>query len=182
MSIEKTINKKTVFNGKIVNLIVKDVELPNGKITKREVVLHKKGVGIVASDGEYIYLVKQFRTAIEQEILEIPAGLLEPGEDPIEAARRELQEEIGMNARNIEPLCNFYTSVGFTDEVTYIYLATDLYSSKLPEDEDESIEVIKLPINEIDSFIDTSKTQDGKTALGLSLFKIHEKPKPLRME
>lgn len=172
---EKINSKKTIYKGKIVELELRHVTVQNGNIASREVVLHQPGVSIVATDDEFIYLVKQYRSGIEKEILEIPAGLLEENEDPVLAASRELQEEIGYNAKNFKLLTKFYPSPGFCNEVTYIYLATDLYSSKLQEDEDEFIEVVKLPISDINNFLKTSDYIDAKTALGLSLFLLNGK-------
>ncbi len=168
---EKTINSKTIYQGKILNLVVKDIVLPNGIEAKREIIEHKKGVGIVAIDKGYVFLVKQFRSAIEKEIYEIPAGLIDECEDILVAANRELQEEIGFFANKIELLTSFYPSPGFSDEITYIAFATNLTPSKLSLDEDESLEVIKLPIENIDNFISSQKIIDAKTILGLTLLK-----------
>lgn len=170
MNIEKNISEKVIFDGKIVQLVLRDVLLPNGKIAKREIVHHQKAVAIVAFDGSDILMVKQYRTAVGKNMLEIPAGLLEEHEDALVCAHRELQEETGYDAKQMELLCAFYPSCGFTDEETYIYLATDLYESKLPEDEDEFIELTKLSLASIPTFLAQHETLDGKTALGLSLF------------
>lgn len=179
MHTEKNISEKTIFNGKIVQLVLRDVLLPNGKMAKREIVHHQKAVAIVAFDGSQILMVKQYRTAIEKYMLEIPAGLLEENEDPLLCAHRELQEETGYDARHMELLCSFYPSCGFTDEETYIYLATDLYERKLPEDEDEFIELTKLPLASIPTFISQGETLDGKTALGLTLFTLWQQKNSL---
>lgn len=179
MHIEKNISEKNIFNGKIVQLVLRDVLLPNGKMAKREIVHHQKAVAIVAFDGSQILMVKQYRTAIEKYMLEIPAGLLEENEDPLLCAHRELQEETGYDAKHMELLCSFYPSCGFTDEETYIYLATDLYESKLPEDEDEFIELTKLPLASIPTFISQGETLDGKTALGLTLFTLWQQKNSL---
>lgn len=168
---EKTINKKIIYEGKIVTLELKDVILENSHLAKREVIKHAPGVAIVATDGEIVYLVRQFRTAIEKEILEIPAGLANFGEDPLITAHRELQEEIGLDAKNMEFLISFYPSPGFCDEVTYIYLATNLFKSSLPKDEDEFIKIETIKISEIDDFLQKNITIDAKTALGLTLLK-----------
>lgn len=167
---EKNISKEIIYHGKILDLELRNVKLPNNQITKREIVIHKPGVSIVATDNEYIYLVKQYRSAIEQEIIEIPAGLSEDNEDPQTTAARELQEEIGYGAKNFKLLTKFYPSPGFSNEITYIFLATKLFKSKLPEDSDEFIEVYKLPVSKVKSFLKENKTIDAKTALGLSLF------------
>lgn len=170
MNTEKTINSNTIYHGKILDLVIKDVILPNNINAKREVIIHKPGVAIIASDDTNIFLVKQFRTAIEKSILEIPAGLVEDNEDIISAAHRELQEEIGFDAKELKFLMKFYPSPGFTNEVTYIYQAKNLYESKLKQDDDEFIEIIKLPINKIKEFLHSEDFIDAKTAIALTAF------------
>ncbi len=179
MSIEKTIDHKTIYRGKIIDLIIKDVRLENNKLAKREVALHKPGVSVIALEGEHIFLVKQFRTAIEKEIFEIPAGLVEENETILEAAHRELQEEIGYDAKVMEQLTSFYPSPGFTNEITHIFLAKDLFKSKLPEDEDEQLQVYPFPISKLEDFIKEEKIIDAKTLIAISLFLLYEK-KPVR--
>lgn len=170
MNIEKIITSKNVYDGRIVKLDINEVELPNGQIAKREVVSHKPGVSIVAIDDKSNFIfVKQFRSGIGDELIEIPAGLVENGENPKSAARRELQEEIGYDCSNLELLCSFYPSPGFCNEVTYIYLATNLIKSSLPKDEDEFIELIRIPMVEIKSLYNKEYTVDGKTILGITL-------------
>lgn len=170
MNIEKIITSKNVYDGRIVKLDINEVELPNGQIAKREVVSHKPGVSIVAIDDKNNFIfVKQFRSGIGDELIEIPAGLVENGENPKSAARRELQEEIGYDCSNLELLCSFYPSPGFCNEVTYIYLATNLIKSSLPKDEDEFIELIRIPMSEIKSLYNKEYTVDGKTILGITL-------------
>lgn len=170
MNIEKIITSKNVYDGRIVKLDINEVELPNGQIAKREVVSHKPGVSIVAIDDKNNFIfVKQFRSGIGDELIEIPAGLVENGENPKSAARRELQEEIGYDCSNLELLCSFYPSPGFCNEVTYIYLATNLIKSSLPKDEDEFIELIRIPMAEIKILYNKEYTVDGKTILGITL-------------
>lgn len=170
MNIEKIITSKNIYDGRIVKLDINEVELPNGQIAKREVVSHKPGVSIVAIDDKNNFIfVKQFRSGIGDELIEIPAGLVENGENPKSAARRELQEEIGYDCSNLELLCSFYPSPGFCNEVTYIYLATNLIKSSLPKDEDEFIELIRIPMAEIKGLYNKEYTVDGKTILGITL-------------
>lgn len=170
MSTERIITSKNIYNGKIVKLDINEVELSNGQISNREVVYHKPGVSVVAIDNKSnLLLVKQFRSGIGQELIEIPAGLVENGENPIDAARRELQEEIGYDCNNLQLLCSFYPSPGFCNEITYIYLATNLIKSTLPKDKDEFIELIKLPISDISKLYNSDYPIDGKTILGITL-------------
>lgn len=173
MPTEKTIDSTTIYHGKILDLIVKDVLVKNNKIAKREVILHKPGVAILATTDSDIFLVKQFRTAIEKEIVEIPAGLVDENETIYQAAHRELQEEIGFDCKKLNLLTQFYPSPGFTNEVTYIFLAQDLFKSKLPEDDDENIEIIKIPIDCLNDFLHRKEILDAKTLIAISFFLLH---------
>ncbi len=121
MNIEKIITSKNIYDGRIVKLDINEVELPNGQIAKREVVSHKPGVSIVAIDDKNNFIfVKQFRSGIGDELIEIPAGLVENGENPKSAARRELQEEIGYDCSNLELLCSFYPALFVLKLLIYI--------------------------------------------------------------
>lgn len=175
MNTETTIQMKTIYHGKILDLIIKDVLVKNNKTAKREVILHKPGVAILATTGSDIFLVKQFRTAIEKEILEIPAGLVENNENIYHAAHRELQEEIGYDCKDLKLLTKFYPSPGFTNEVTYVFLAKDLFESKLPEDDDENIKIIKLPITKLNNILNSDEIIDAKTLVAISLFLLNQK-------
>src|SRR5437762_14046140 len=111
---EKTIQTKEIYSGKVVSLQLQEVELPNGKMAKREIIKHPGAVAIIAiTDENKIVMVEQFRKALEKIIVEIPAGKLEKGEEPADCARRELEEETGYECRNLELLVSFYTSPGF---------------------------------------------------------------------
>lgn len=167
---EKTVSTSTIFNGKIVKLIKKEVLLPDGTKGTREVVEHPGAVAIVAVDKEnYVYLVRQFRSPIEKEILEIPAGKLDEGETPEECARRELQEEIGQNPREMEKLLSYYTSPGFSNEVLHIYLATDLQEVPIRKVEGEFLQIEKFKYEELTKLIEAGEIEDGKTVLGILL-------------
>ena len=164
---EKTITSETKFDGKIVKVRIEDVELENGQMAYREFVDHPGGVGIVAitSDNKML-MVKQFRKAIEDETIEIPAGKLERGEDPLECGIREFEEETGYKAKEFISLGFLYPSPGFTDEKTYIYLAKDLYKGTVNPDEDEFLDILEVPIDEIYSKIMNNEINDAKTVIG----------------
>lgn len=159
-----------VFEGKLLTLRVDTVELPNKYYSKREIVEHSGGVAIVAiTDDNEVVLVKQYRKAIEDFLLEAPAGKLEYGEDPLECAKRELREETGYTTDNIELLTATYPSPGYTTEKIYIYLAKDLKQGSQELDEGEYLEVEKININTLIKMINNKEIMDSKTITGILL-------------
>lgn len=170
MSQERTLHSQRIYEGKIVNLRVDTVELPSGKKTKREIVEHGGCTAIVALDSEKnVLLVRQYRKAVERMLLEIPAGGIEPGEEPLEGARRELEEETGFSAERWEHLSLFYTSPGFCTEFMHLYLATELQPAERAADDDEHIEVIRVPLKKSLELIDSGEICDAKSIAGLLL-------------
>ncbi|MTI79466.1 MAG: NUDIX hydrolase [Firmicutes bacterium] len=165
---EKTISSQMLHKGKVVNLRIDSVELPNGKLGAREVVEHSGAVAVVpvTASGE-VLMVRQFRYPAQKELLEIPAGKLDPGESPEECVKRELLEETGMNAGNITKLFSCYSSPGFSDEVIHIYLATDLKYHGQQLDEDEFVEIEKFKFDEIVDKVYNGTIQDAKTIAGI---------------
>ncbi len=164
---EKTVTSEIKFEGRIVRVRTENVELENGQAAYREFVEHPGGVGVVAiTPDNKMLMVKQFRKAIEDETVEIPAGKLERGEDPMICGMRELEEETGYKAKEFISLGFIYPSPGFTDERTYIYLAKDLYSGVANPDEDEFLDVIKMPLDEVHSKIMNNEINDAKTVVG----------------
>ena len=165
---EKTINSENIFNGKILKLRVDEVMLSNGDKTTREIVEHNGAVAIIPLiDEEKMFLVKQFRKAIEKELIELPAGKIEKEEDPKECALRELEEEIGYKAGHIKKLLSIYTSPGFSNEIIHIYVAWDLKKTKINRDDDELMDIIEVSINEAKNMIDEGKIMDAKTITGI---------------
>lgn len=165
---EKTIKVDNIYEGKILSLRVETVEMPDKKYSKREIVDHMKGVGIIAFDGEdSIYLVRQYRKAIDEFTLEIPAGLVEANEKPIETAKRELQEEIGYKPLDIEYLFDMHASPGFTNDKLSFFLAKDLEESKLEEDEDEFLERKSFKIDDIYNMVINGEITDAKTIIAV---------------
>ena len=110
---EEKLASKTIFEGKVIRVYHDDVRLPSGKTSKREVVRHHGGVTVAALDGDEIYLVNQYRYAYDEQLLELPAGKLEMGEDPAECGRRELSEEVGLEAKELKSLGVMYPTVGY---------------------------------------------------------------------
>ena len=165
---EKTIDRTVIYNGKIIDLEVHDIELPDGSTSKRELIYHNGAVAVCAVTPENeVLLVKQFRKPIEKPLLEIPAGKLESGEDRIKAAKRELQEETGYIASDLELITDMYGSPGFSSEKLTIYFANQLTEGEMNLDEDEFVELHKLPIKDVKSILDNKEIADAKTILAL---------------
>jgi 8-oxo-dGTP pyrophosphatase MutT (NUDIX family) len=158
---------ETRYEGKIFTVVEETFRHEDGEDSTREIVRHNGAVGVVAHDGERIYLVRQPREAIgAPDLLEIPAGKLDvDGEEPLDAARRELGEEIGKAAEEWELLHSFYTSAGFTDEECIVYLATGLSDADAEQDAHERIDIETRPLSELDALID--EVRDAKTLIGL---------------
>ncbi|MDP4083791.1 MAG: NUDIX hydrolase [Bacillota bacterium] len=174
---EKTIHSENIYSGTVVNLFLEDVELPNGKTSKREVVKHPGAVAILAiTDENKIVMVEQFRKAIEKTIVEIPAGKLEKGEEPAECARRELEEETGYECKSLEHLLSFYTSPGFADEIIHLYIAKGLTKKENSalQDEDEFINLEELTLEEAISYIQDQKIYDAKTVYAVQYLQLQE--------
>ena len=165
---EKTVNEDIIYKGKVFTIKLRDVILENGQASKRELVCHNGGAAVLPLDNEgNLYLIKQYRAPFEQEILEIPAGKLEPKEDPFLAAKRELQEETGFTAKNYTNLGEFYPTVGFCDEIIYLYMATDLSLGNQSLDEDEFVTVEKMPFETVYQMCINGQIKDGKTLVAI---------------
>jgi ADP-ribose pyrophosphatase len=170
MLTEITLSSEPIYEGRVVRLRVDQVRLPNGNTAKREVIRHPGAVAIVAFDADgKVLLVRQYRHAAARTLLEIPAGTLEPGEDPLACAIRELQEETGYKPGKIEKIGGIYTAPGYTSEFIHLYLATDLNESRLAADEDEFIEVLHVPFADALQMIQDAEIADGKSVSGLLL-------------
>ena len=145
---EKTLASREVYRGRIIRVREDTVLLPNGKEGRREVVEHPGGVGILALDGDDVLLVRQYRYAFSRVLTEIPAGKREPGEEPSVTARRELKEEIGAEAGRWTELGALIASPGCYGETLYLYMAEDLTFGETHPDEDEFLEVLRVPFEE----------------------------------
>ena len=167
---EKWIKKKEIHQGKIFSLWGGKVSLDNGETAVREYIRHPGGVAIVAVVDHSVILIRQFRIAIERELIELPAGRLEPGEEPSACAARELEEEIGYRPRQLIPLASYFSSVGFTDERMHIFLALDPEKVTLKLEADERIREVILPIEMIREKLVAQEFEDAKTIIGLREF------------
>ncbi|MGI6449568.1 MAG: NUDIX domain-containing protein [Desulfitobacteriia bacterium] len=165
---ETCLTQEVIFKGKIIEVYKDTVLLPNGKETTREIVHHPGAVGIIALFEEEVLMVKQYRYALHKETLEIPAGKIDPGEEPEKCAVRELREETGYEGK-MQLLGVFNTSPGFADEIIYLYLATQLKWSPLTADEDEFLGVIRVPWKEAVRMAFSNQIQDAKSVLGILL-------------
>lgn len=166
--IEKELKANIIYSGHIVTLKNDDVLLPNGKECKREYVEHPGGATILAFDNDgNILLERQFRYPYREVIWEVPAGKLEKGEDPLEAAKRELEEETGMTAGKIEPFGLIYPSPGYTNEHLYIYLATDLRQSKQHLDANEFLSIVKMPFDKALDMVFSGEIKDSKSCYAI---------------
>ncbi len=171
MAEEKTLSSQPVYEGRAVKLRVDTVQMPSGRETTREIVEHSDCVAIVAIDAnDNVLLVNQFRTPVEKELLEIPAGGIEADEDPATTVRRELREETGYLPRKVERLGGFYSAPGYCTEYLHLYLATDLTPSQLYAEDTESIRLTRVPLSQIPGLIASGSICDAKSIAGLFTF------------
>ncbi len=165
---ERTISSEQIYSGRAVKLRVDTIEKPNGKKTIREIVEHADCVAVVALDEmNNVVMVRQFREAVGKTLLEIPAGGIDPGEEPVESVRRELQEEIGFLPHKIEKIGGFYSTPGYCTEYLYLYLATELKPSRLEAEDTGGIEVVIVPLTQIPALIASGGICDAKSIAGL---------------
>ncbi|MDN6698688.1 MAG: NUDIX hydrolase [Staphylococcus equorum] len=165
---EKTLHKESIYKGAIIDLEVHDIELPDGQTSKRELVYHNGAVAVCAINPDnQVILVRQYRKPAEKTLLEIPAGKLEINEERESAAKRELEEETGYIAENLELITEMYGSPGFSNEKISIYLAKDLKIGEMNLDDDEFIEIETYNIDEITSMLQNQEIEDAKTIIAL---------------
>lgn len=165
---EKTLSEKRIFDGVVVKLNVDEVLLPNGNKAKRERIIHPGGVGILAiTDENEVLLVKQYRYGVQKLLVEIPAGKLEFGEDPLDCGKRELLEETGYVAENYTYLGGFCPTPAYCGEITHIYMAQNLTFHEQNLDKDEFLEVIKMPLKQAVKLALENDLEDGKTQIAV---------------
>jgi ADP-ribose pyrophosphatase len=165
---EVTVGSTPIYQGRVVSLRMDEVRSAGGHEGKREVVEHPGAVAIVPLlPGPKVVLLRQWRYCVGDWLLEIPAGTLEPGEEPLECARRELVEEAGFAAGRVEPLVSFYTTPGFTTELLHLFLATELTRAEAPRDEDELLEPVTVDWGEALAMCLDGRIEDAKTIAGL---------------
>ncbi len=168
---------KNIYKGRVVDLRLETVRLPNGATVEMELIRHPGAAAVVPlTPHGTVLLVRQYRHAVGGYILEIPAGKLDPGEDPGDCAARELEEEVGVRAARLEPVITFYTTPGFTDEVIRVYLATGLTPGRQSLGRDEVLEVVEMSLQEAMARIRDGGIQDGKTIIGLQAVYLRQSP------
>lgn len=166
MDKKETATKKTeIYKGKVVELSLFDVDCPNGNKSKREIIHHNGGVCILATLNDKIVMERQYRFAYDETIYELPAGKLEKGELPYDAALRELEEETGLKAESLTEYGKMYPSPGYTDEIIYLYKANNVKKTQRHLDEDEEIDLIYLSVDEIKKMIKDNVIKDAKTVM-----------------
>jgi len=172
----KILSSQLIYQGRVVRLRVDTVQMPSGQETTREIVEHSECVAIVAIDvDDNVLLVSQFREAVEKELLEIPAGGIDHGEDPVAAVVREMQEETGYLPGKVERLGGFYLAPGYCTEYLHLYLATDLTPSQLYAEDTASIRLVRVPVTGVPNLIASGDICDAKSVAGLSTLLEHQK-------
>ena len=165
---ETMLESKEIFNGRVIRVTVDKVQLEDGSTSTREIVHHHGGACILPVDADgNITLVRQFRYAFGEEIWELPAGKLEAGEDPFEAAKRELSEECGLTADHYTPLGEFYPTVGYDTEIIYMWVATGLHTTQMHLDDDEFLTPDRIPLAKAYEMVMSGEIKDGKTIAGV---------------
>ncbi len=166
---------RNIYTGKVITLNVDTVRLPNGVTIDLETIRHPGAAAVVpVKDDGTVVLIRQFRHAAGGFIYEIPAGKLAQGEDPLQCASRELEEEVGYRASSLELLSSIFTAPGFADEVIHIYKATGLTKGRQQLDRDEVLEILEIPLDHAIKWVQNGTIRDGKTIVGLQAIYIRD--------
>ncbi len=174
---ETTIKTEKLFTGRVIDLYLEEVKLPNGKTSTREIVKHPGAVAIIAvTEERKLVLVRQYRKAMEKALVEIPAGKLEKGESPEVTALRELQEETGYTCESLTKVISFYTSPGFADELVHLFIANGLKKDTEVHslDEDEFVDVLEVTLEEAIQLIEKEEIHDAKTAFAVQFLQLQK--------
>jgi ADP-ribose pyrophosphatase len=164
----KNSNASLVYRCKVFDVYEEDVRLPDGRIVRQTRIDHKPTVSVVPVDREgNLVLIRQYRSAVKKHLLETPAGNMDPGESVEETVQRELAEETGYQAGRLIKLFEGYLVPGYCNEFMYFYLAVDLFEKRLPQDEDEIIEIVKIPLEEALGMLKNGGIFDAKSAVGI---------------
>ncbi len=172
---EKTTKINYIYRGKIINVRCDEAELPDGRPCKREMIEHPGGASVLCVHEGKAALVRQFRYAYGEALLEIPAGKLERGEDPMLAAKRELEEETGLTAESLRHIFTLYPTPGYTNEKIYIYEAVNVKKGQQHLDEGEFLNVVYLPVEEAVRMVKEGEICDAKTIVALQHYLLHNK-------
>ncbi|MCX7020801.1 MAG: NUDIX hydrolase [bacterium] len=168
---EESLSSRLIYSGRIMEVRVDEVRLTNGKLSTRELVRVADAVLMLPLlDDGTVLLISQYRKGPEVDLLELPAGKIDPGEDPLAAAHRELLEETGYRAGKMERLSGVYTCPGFCDELIHLYLATELHRERPQPDDDELIRLVPTPLGEVERMLFDGRLVDSKSVAALGLF------------
>ncbi len=168
MNKEKILSSRVIFEGRILKLRIDTVRTADGRPSTREIVEHADCIGVIPVDTDgNLLLVRQYRLAVDKELLEIPAGGIDPGEDPAAAVIREMREETGLRPQNVARLTGFYLSPGFSSEYMHLYLAEGLAPAPLTAEDTAGIEVVRVPVAQIPELISSGRIEDSKSVSGL---------------
>lgn len=171
--VEKTVKKNLIYDGRILQLYNDEVSLPDGRKAHREYVNHSGGCAVLAVDGEEnVWLVEQYRYPYDEVLFEIPAGKRNQGEDPCACAVRELEEECGLRADNVEKLIEVYPTVAYSNEHIYVYLAKGLHPVRQHLDEGEFLNAVKVPFAQALDMVLDGRIKDSKTVAAILKYKV----------
>ncbi|CAN7707241.1 NUDIX hydrolase [Paenibacillus sp. LjRoot56] len=171
---EVTTSSELIFKGKIISLQVDQVTLPNGGTASREIVKHPGAVAVIPLLGDKMIVVEQYRKPLEKSQVEIPAGKLDSGEEPLRAALRELEEETGYKSDNIRLVSSFYTSPGFADEIIHLYIAEDLVKGTANPDEDEFLDCEAITLEQAQQYMREGRISDAKTIMAVYAWQLYK--------
>jgi ADP-ribose pyrophosphatase len=173
---EELISTRRIFDGVVVNLRVDTIRKESGEVTTREIIEHNPCIAVIPLDADdNIIFVRQFRRAATRDLLEIPAGGIEPGETPEEATVREMQEEVGLKPNTLVRLGGAYSTPGFSDEYLHLFLATDLEPGHLVAEDTDEIEVVRVPLEDVPALVTAGRIEDAKTLAALYLLESRRK-------
>jgi ADP-ribose pyrophosphatase len=168
---EETLTSREIFNGRAIKVRIDTVRTVDGRESTREIVHHDDCIAVVAIDSDdNVLLVEQFRKPVEKNLLEVPAGGIDEGEDAETAVIREMREETGFRPGKLVRLGGFYSAPGYTTEYLYLYLATDLTPAPLEAEDTAGINVVRVPVAEITDLLTSGKIEDSKSIAGLLLY------------
>ncbi|NOU99291.1 NUDIX hydrolase [Paenibacillus planticolens] len=170
---EVTVKSESIFKGRVISLQVDTVTLPNGETATREIVKHPGAVAVIPLIGDKMIVVEQYRKPLEKSQVEIPAGKLDKGEEPLKAALRELEEETGYRSEHVRLVSSFSTSPGFADEIIHLYIAENLIKGNAHPDEDEFLECEAITLEQAKQYMRDGRISDAKTIMAVYAWQLY---------